>query len=198
MPIESRRPCFCDPDADALLWLPSTDLVPRSGVTARRTRNRCRRHDDPSFSGLPEREPAAARHVGSARLATIDRVVQRGVDAGGYPGASVVVGRKGYSVLSRGFGALDWTRPDPGLGRKRASTIWRRLRRSWRRPRPSWCCTISGQVSSLDAPVSRYLPDFSGGLRDQVTVRHLLTHRVPVSRPDVNSGVSRRLAGRSA
>jgi CubicO group peptidase (beta-lactamase class C family) len=29
----------------------------------------------------------------------------------------------------------------------------------------------------IDAPVSRYLPDFSGGLRDQVTVRHLLTHR---------------------
>jgi CubicO group peptidase (beta-lactamase class C family) len=29
----------------------------------------------------------------------------------------------------------------------------------------------------LDAPVNRYVPDFTGGLRDQVTVRHLLTHR---------------------
>ena len=29
----------------------------------------------------------------------------------------------------------------------------------------------------LDAPVFRYLPAFSGGLKDQVTVRDLLTHR---------------------
>ena len=29
----------------------------------------------------------------------------------------------------------------------------------------------------LDAPVSRYIPEFSGGMKDQVTVRHLLTHR---------------------
>jgi CubicO group peptidase (beta-lactamase class C family) len=28
----------------------------------------------------------------------------------------------------------------------------------------------------LDAPVRRYLPEFSGGTRDRVTVRHLLTH----------------------
>jgi CubicO group peptidase (beta-lactamase class C family) len=28
----------------------------------------------------------------------------------------------------------------------------------------------------LDAPVSKYLPAFSGGTKDQVTVRHLLTH----------------------
>lgn len=28
----------------------------------------------------------------------------------------------------------------------------------------------------LDAPVARYLPEFSGGLRDQVTVAHVLTH----------------------
>ena len=29
----------------------------------------------------------------------------------------------------------------------------------------------------LDAPVSRYLPEFSGGMKDLVTVRHLLTHQ---------------------
>ena len=37
-----------------------------------------------------------------------------------------------------------------------------------------------GKVA-LDAPVSRYLPTFSGGLKDQVTVRHLLTHRAGLS-----------------
>src|SRR2546428_13733801 len=28
----------------------------------------------------------------------------------------------------------------------------------------------------LDAPVQRYLPEFRGPMKDQVTIRHLLTH----------------------
>ena len=48
--------------------------------------------------------------MSAARLATIDRVVERGIKAGGYPGASVVVGRKGAAVWQRGFGRLGWTR----------------------------------------------------------------------------------------
>lgn len=125
-------------------------------------------------SGLPEREPAAVG-MSSARLSTIDRVVQRGVDAGGYPGAAVVVGRKGYSVLSRGFGALDWT------GRTRVSSQesvydLASLTKVVATTTAIMVLYDAGKVD-IDAPVSRYLPDFSGGLRDQVTVRHLLTHR---------------------
>ena len=117
-------------------------------------------------SGLPEREPAAVG-MSSARLSTIDRVVQRGVDAGGYPGAAVVVGRKGYSVLSRGFGALDWT------GRARVSSqesIYdlASLTKVVATTTAIMVLYDAGKVD-IDAPVSRYLPDFSGGLRDQVT-----------------------------
>ncbi|WP_309670817.1 serine hydrolase [Gemmatimonas sp.] len=130
--------------------------------------------DMTATSGLPEREPAAVG-MSSARLSTIDRVVQRGVDAGGYPGASVVVGRKGYSVLSRGFGALDWS------GRTRVSSqesIYdlASLTKVVATTTAIMVLYDAGKVD-IDAPVSRYLPDFSGGLRDQVTVRHLLTHR---------------------
>ncbi|MGV3708010.1 MAG: hypothetical protein ACO1Q7_04150, partial [Gemmatimonas sp.] len=35
--------------------------------------------------GLPSREPAAVG-MSAARLASIDRIVQRGITAGGYPG----------------------------------------------------------------------------------------------------------------
>ena len=130
--------------------------------------------DMTATSGLPEREPAAVG-MSSARLSTIDRVVQRGVDAGGYPGASVVVGRKGYSVLSRGFGALDWS------GRTRVSSqesIYdlASLTKVVATTTAIMVLYDAGKVD-IDAPVSRYLPDFSGALRDQVTVRHLLTHR---------------------
>ncbi|HEY2027484.1 MAG TPA: hypothetical protein VGG78_10770, partial [Gemmatimonadaceae bacterium] len=42
--------------------------------------------------GLPAKAPAAVG-MSASRLATINRVVERGIKAGGYPGAAVVVGR---------------------------------------------------------------------------------------------------------
>jgi serine-type D-Ala-D-Ala carboxypeptidase len=129
---------------------------------------------DPLRGGLPEREPASLG-MSAVRLSAIERVVQRGIDAGGYPGASVVVGRKGFSVLSRGFGSLDWT------GRTRVSvqeSIYdlASLTKVIATTTAMMVLFDQGRLN-LDAPVSRYLPDFSGGLKDQVTVRHLLTHR---------------------
>jgi CubicO group peptidase (beta-lactamase class C family) len=130
--------------------------------------------DMTATSGLPEREPAAVG-MSSARLSAIDRVVQRGVDAGGYPGAAVVVGRKGYSVLSRGFGALDWTGRARVTSRESIYDL-ASLTKVVATTTAIMVLYDAGTVD-IDAPVSRYLPEFSGGLRDQVTVRHLLTHR---------------------
>src|SRR5712691_11900347 len=65
--------------------------------------------------GLPENGPArlprvAPESVGMSvsRLAMIDDVVLRGVRAGGFPGAAVIVARKGGIVWERGYGTLDW------------------------------------------------------------------------------------------
>ena len=113
--------------------------------------------------------------MSAERLSTIDRVVQRGLDAGGYPGASVVVGRKGFSVWSRGFGSLDWG----GKTRVSANESIYDLASLTKVVGTTTAIMVlfdQGKVE-LDAPVSRYLPSFSGGLKDQVTVRHLLTHR---------------------
>ena len=44
--------------------------------------------------GLPVKSPTDVG-MSSSRLAAIERVIERGIKAGGYPGASVVVGRKG-------------------------------------------------------------------------------------------------------
>ena len=130
--------------------------------------------DMTATSGLPGREPAAVG-MSSARLSTIHRVVQRGIDAGGYPGASVVVGRKGYSVLSRGFGALDWSARTRVTSQESIYDL-ASLTKVVATTTAIMVLYDAGKVD-IDAPVSRYLPDFSGGLRDQVTVRHLLTHR---------------------
>jgi CubicO group peptidase (beta-lactamase class C family) len=132
----------------------------------------------PFAGGLPEREPAAVG-MSAERLATIDRVVQRGIEAGGYPGASLVVGRKGYSVWQRGFGTLDWTRKSRVTADESLYDL-ASLTKVVATTTALMVLYDQGKVE-LDAPVSRYLPDFSGGLKNQVTVRHLLTHRAGLS-----------------
>jgi CubicO group peptidase (beta-lactamase class C family) len=113
------------------------------------------------------------------RLGTIDRVVQRGVEAGGYPGASVVVGRKGYSVFSRGIGTLDWSRKMRVTAQESIYDL-ASLTKVVATTTALMVLYDRGQVD-LDAKVSTYLPEFTGGLRDLVTVRHLLTHRAGLS-----------------
>jgi len=113
--------------------------------------------------------------MSAVRLNTIDRVVQRGLDAGGYPGAAVVVGRKGFNVWSRGFGALDWS------GKQNVSATnsiydLASLTKVIGTTTAIMVLFDQGKID-LDAPVSQYLPSFTGGMKDQVTVRHLLTHR---------------------
>ena len=49
-------------------------------------------------AGLPVASPASVG-MSAERLEAIDRVVERGIEAGGYPGAAVIVGRKGKAVL---------------------------------------------------------------------------------------------------
>jgi CubicO group peptidase (beta-lactamase class C family) len=113
--------------------------------------------------------------MSAERLGTIERVVQRGLSAGGYPGAAVIVGRKGYSVLSRGYGSLDWSGRVP-VSTQESLYDLASLTKVVGTTTAVMVLFDQGKIA-LDAPVARYLPDFSGGLRDQVTIRHLLTHR---------------------
>ena len=126
-------------------------------------------------TGLPI---ASAASVGMSqdRLEAVNRVVERGIAAGGYPGAAVIVGRKGKAVLQRGFGHTSWDQSSPGV--EPASTIYdlASLTKVVGTTTAVMVLFDQGRIS-LDAPVSRYLPEFSGGEKDLVTIRQLLTHR---------------------
>ncbi len=50
---------------------------------------------------------------------------------------------------------------------------------------PSIWLLIEREKIDLDAPVSRYIPEFKGGWRDEMTIRHLLTHTSGL-RPDLD------------
>ena len=125
--------------------------------------------------GLPVKTPRAVG-MSAARLEAIDRIVTRGIKAGGYPGAAVVVGRKGASVWEKGFGRLDWSRESPLVSAERSIYDLASLSKVIGTTTAAMLLYDEGRLV-LDAPVASYLPAFSGGLKDSVTVRQLLTHR---------------------
>jgi len=126
-------------------------------------------------SGLPIRSPSAAG-MSARRLETINRVVERGIAAGGYPGAAVVVGRGGYSVWQRGFGRLGWEASSARVSADRTIYDLASLTKVVGTTTAIMVLYDEGRLS-LDAPVAAYLPAFTGGNKDSVTVRQLLTHR---------------------
>ena len=125
--------------------------------------------------GLPVNTPKSVG-MSATRLASIDRIVARGIKAGGYPGASVVVGRKGYAVFQKGFGKLGWTTSSPRVSADKSIYDLASLTKVVGTTTAAMVLFDQGRLD-LDAPVSTYLPAFSGGWKDSVTIRQLLTHR---------------------
>jgi len=128
-----------------------------------------------SGGGLPVKTPASVG-MSAHRLEAIDRVVGRGITAGGYPGAAVVVGRKGAVVWQRSFGRLSWEATSAHVEADRTIYDLASLSKVIGTTTALMVLYDEGRVS-LDAPVVRYLSAFSGGWKDSVTVRQLLEHR---------------------
>ncbi|MGQ0715600.1 MAG: serine hydrolase [Gemmatimonadaceae bacterium] len=132
--------------------------------------------------GLPGKPPAAVG-MSAKRLAAIDRVVGRGIRAGGFPGASVIVARRGAAVFSKGYGRLTWskdaTRVDPEASIYDLASLTKVVGTTT----AIMILYDEGRVS-LDARAVQYLPAFTGGWKDSITIRQLLTHRsgLPASR----------------
>ncbi|HET7563495.1 MAG TPA: serine hydrolase [Gemmatimonadaceae bacterium] len=133
--------------------------------------------------GLPIKKPASVG-MSATRLRVVDHAVTRGISAGGFPGAAVVVGRKGAAVWQKGFGHLDWDPKSPKVSPTETIYDLASLTKVIATTTAIMILYDEGKVS-LDAPVRTYLPAFTGGLKDQVTVRELLEHRggLPPDRP---------------
>jgi CubicO group peptidase (beta-lactamase class C family) len=114
--------------------------------------------------------------MSAARLANIDRVVERGIRAGGYPGAAVVVGRKGAAVWEKGFGRLGWTSDAGSVVPERTIYDLASLTKVVGTTTAVMILFDEGKLR-LDDRVVQYIPEFSGGAKDAVTIRMLLEHR---------------------
>ena len=124
--------------------------------------------------GLPVKKPRAVG-MSATRLAKIDHVITRGIQAGGYPGAAVVVGRKGAAVWERGFGRLSWSKDSPQVDPTQSVYDLASLTKVVGTTTALMILFDEGKVA-LDDPVSRYIPEFAGGEKDVVTIRQLLQH----------------------
>jgi CubicO group peptidase (beta-lactamase class C family) len=105
----------------------------------------------------------------------VDEAVRDGISRGLYPGAVVLIGRRDSILYSRGYGHYTWS-PESRIP-DADSTLWDIA--SITKVVATGATTLrlvdAGKLE-LDAPVRRYLPRFSGGLKNQVTVRMLLNH----------------------
>lgn len=117
--------------------------------------------------------PAVAQRPVAFRA--IDAAIEDGIRRHIYPAAVVMVGRRDSILYRKGYGHFTWsnrtTRPDP------ASTLWDIASLS---KVVATASTVAKLVErgtlDLEAPVERYLPEFAGVSKDQVTVRMLLDH----------------------
>lgn len=114
--------------------------------------------------------------MSSERLAKIDHVIERGIAAGGYPGGSVVVGRRGAAVWEKGFGRQSWEKTSAPVSADKTIYDLASLTKVVGTTSALMILYDEGRIR-LDDPVSHYVPAFSGGPKDQVTVRMLLEHR---------------------
>jgi CubicO group peptidase (beta-lactamase class C family) len=139
----------------------------------------------PSAAPSPHPEPTAAtaRMADLARLRdTVRDVLERAVADSAFPGGVAVVGSRDGILASYGAGVLDRTvpvRPDE-------DTIWdlASLTKVVATTSAMIRLVDEGRID-LDAPVQRYLPEWTGEGKERVTVRHLLTHSsgLPAWRP---------------
>ena len=129
----------------------------------------------PTGDGLPAKAPSAVG-MSAARLANIDRVIERGISAGGYPGAAVVVGRKGAAVWEKGFGRLGWTGDAGSVVPERTIYDLASLTKVVGTTTAIMILYDEGKIR-LDDRVIQYIPEFGGGAKDHVTLRMLLEHR---------------------
>jgi CubicO group peptidase (beta-lactamase class C family) len=127
-----------------------------------------------SASQLPGGSTSAGVDFRPQGLAEVDAVVQQAVSDRAFPGGVLAVGLGGRLRHLRAFGRLTYDTGSPAVA---TDTIYDLASLSKVVVTTTVAMTLvdEGRLD-LDAPVSRFFPDFRGADKDRVEVRDLLTH----------------------
>jgi serine-type D-Ala-D-Ala carboxypeptidase len=129
------------------------------------------------YPGLPLHLLERPADVGFTR-AELDRAlstIEAEVHRGSFPGAAVAIGRWNRTVVERGFGTIDRLVGSPAVDPDHTIYDLASLTKVVAATTAVMLLVEDGTLH-LDARVRWYLPAFSGGDKDHVTIRHLLAH----------------------
>jgi CubicO group peptidase (beta-lactamase class C family) len=128
---------------------------------------------DPAVEGLPAADPESVGLL-STQLKYIDTAVNAAIGAGELPGAVVLVARHRKIAFLKAFGNRS---VQPETETMAANTIFDMSSLTKvMATTPSVMQLVENGTLRLDDRVKRYLPKFTGGGKDAITVRQLLTH----------------------
>lgn len=123
----------------------------------------------------PALRPPRLVGMDAVRLAEVDRVVRRGIAVGAYPGAAVIIGRRGAVVLRTGYGKLSWRQSAIPVDPARTIYDLASLTKPICLASAAMVLYDEGKLP-LNKKIQEILPEFTGRWKERVTVGHLLSH----------------------
>jgi len=123
--------------------------------------------------GIPRFLPIAREALPTVMKDSLQSLLDRAVRDSAFPGAVAVVGRGDRVLATVSAGHLDW-KDSPAPDDR---TLWdmASLTKIVAMTSSVMQLVEQGRIS-LDVPVQKYLPEWTGPNKDKVTIRHLLTH----------------------
>jgi CubicO group peptidase (beta-lactamase class C family) len=112
-------------------------------------------------------------------LAEAEQMVKNRVAREWFPGAAVAMGNRVLVQRVAAFGKMTWDEDAPGVSADTTLFDLASLTKVVATTAAVMALVEDGRLT-LDDPVRRWMPQFSGGNKDSVTVRHLLTHTAGV------------------
>jgi serine-type D-Ala-D-Ala carboxypeptidase len=117
----------------------------------------------------------AAPRFDPADLEEVVRPVAEGIENGSFPGAAIAIGVRAGETHLFGYGAIGWTRNaapvDPYGTIYDLASVTKVVATA-----SAVMLLVEEGRMGLDDPLHVHVPEFRGGPKDAVTIRHLLTH----------------------
>ena len=131
---------------------------------------------------LPSSAAAATPQFSASKLRQIDTTITAAITANKLPGGVLWIER-GRQTYHRAYGKRALVPTEKAMTEDTVFDAASLTKVTATTP-SVWLLIERGKIG-LDDPVSKYLPEFHGGWRDEVTIRHLLTHTSGL-RPDLD------------
>ena len=113
-------------------------------------------------------------HLQNERFKPVFDLVQEGIADSVAPGMAVYIAQAGSVLVAEGFGHFTYDNSSPKVERNTVYDLASITKVA--ATTPLAMRMVENNLLHLDKPVSAYWPEFSGGQKDKVTIRHLLTH----------------------